>query len=78
MGISGCFGSSNLEYPIDDANEAAAAVEEIVVTDDGEEPTAPGPNLAMAQLVEQYVRRVRLLTWAVVAIAAVLIIKEIK
>ena len=77
MGISGCFSGSTLEYPIDDANEAAAAVEEIVVTDDGEEPTAPGPNLAMAQLVEQYVRRVRLLTWAVMALAAYVILKEI-
>lgn len=79
IGVSGCFGGTKAAYPIDDINEAAAAVEEIVETTDPvptEQQTEPAPDLALAQLVGQYARRVRLLTWAVVAIAIMLVLKE--
>ena len=80
IGVSGCFGGSDTVYPIDDIEEVEAAVGEIVETETpaGEEPAAQAPNLALAQLVVEYTRRVRLLTWAVIAMAAVLVIKEIK
>lgn len=79
IGVSGCFGGTKTAYPIDDIDEAAAAVEEIVETTDPvptEQQTEPAPDLALAQLVGQYARRVRLLTWAVVAIAIMLVLKE--
>lgn len=77
IGVSGCFGDGGTAYPIDDIEEVEAAVSEIVETDTtGDEP-AQAPNLALVQLVGQYARRVRLLTWAVVAMAALLVLKEL-
>ena len=79
IGVSGCFGGAKTAWPVDDIEEAAAAVEEIVDTD-VTVPTEPqpeqAPDLEMAQLVGQFVRRVRLLTWAVVAMAFLLVLKE--
>lgn len=80
IGVSGCFGGAKVDYPIDDVDEAAAAVEEIVETTDPvptEQQPGPAPDLALAQLVGQYARRVRLLTWAVVAIAIMIVLKEV-
>ena len=80
IGISGCFGGMDDVYPIDDIKEVETAVDEIVETEtpSDTDPQAEAPNLALAQLVGQYVRRVRLLTWAVIVMAAVLVIKELK
>lgn len=78
---SGCFGQGAPTYDqIDTAAEAAAAVDAIEATPstpDALDPTA----CAVVQLgacCEALARRVRLLTWAVVAVAAYLVIKEIK
>lgn len=83
IGVSGCFGGTQPLGSIDDIGEAAAAVEEIVSTgDQGGTPEqgqpSDAPNMAMAQLVGQYVQRVRLLTWAVVAIVFVMVMREVK
>lgn len=79
IGVSGCFGSTT-PYPIDDIEEVVGAVDDIVetATPSADEPSAGiSPNMALAQLVGQYARRVRLLTWAVVAIVVVLVLKEV-
>lgn len=80
IGVSGCFGGASA-YPVDDIEDVEAAVEEII----GQEPPSGNgqaadetPDVAMALLVGQYVRRVRLLTWAVVVLAAVIAVKELK
>ena len=81
LGVSGCFGGmSKANDPIDDIDEAAVAVEEIVNTDSPADVAASeqAPSLALAQLVGQYARRVRLLTWAVVAIVVVMIMREVE
>ena len=80
MGVSGCFGSmTNDPDPIDDIEEVAVAVDEIENTDTPQSDTpSQAPSLALAQLVEQYARRVRLLTWAVIAIVVVLVIREVE
>jgi hypothetical protein len=79
---SGCFGTKAYNPPIDDLEEAAQAVEEIIGSDHETVPSEPSqesaPDLEAAQLLVQYMRRVRLLTWAVVAIAAYLVLKEMK
>lgn len=79
IGVSGCFGGASA-YPVDDVDDVAAAVEEIVETAQpaNEQPVAEATDIDMALLVGQYVRRVRLLTWAVVVLAAVIAIKELK
>lgn len=84
IGVSGCFGARGTDWPIDDIGEAAAAVDEILdsamvqPTDPPEsEPEGPAPDLATAQLVGQYLRRLRLLTWAVVAIVVYLALMDI-
>lgn len=79
---SGCFGGMGYEPPIDDIREAAKAVDDIIVSDPETVPQEPpqesAPDLGAARLLGQYVRRVRLLTWAVVAIAAYIVLKELK
>lgn len=76
---SGCFGHSATADPIDDINEAAEALGDIMGSSGQPSGTAATDAAApaMAALIEQYVRRVRLLTWAVVAIAVVLVMKEV-
>lgn len=79
---SGCFGGMCYEPPIDDIREAAKAVDDIIVSDPETVPQEPpqesAPDLGAARLLGQYVRRVRLLTWVVVAIAAYIVLKELK
>ena len=79
---SGCFGGKAYEPPIDDIREAAKAVDDIIVSDPETVPKEPSqesaPDLGAAKLLGQYVRRVRLLTWAVVAIAVYIVLKEMK
>lgn len=77
---SGCFGTSRTPDPIDDIGEAADALESIVGTAGQPSPDcANGAAMpAMAALVAQYIDRVRLLTWAVVLMAVVLVAKELK
>lgn len=79
IGNSGCFGAAT-NNPIDDIREAEAAVTDIVA--DAGTPETPVTEYdlatanAMAGIVGEYVRRVRLLTYAVVAIALYLVLKE--
>ena len=76
---SGCFGRCATADPIDDIHEAADALGDILGTS-GQQGTTAANDAAvptMAALLDQYVRRVRLLTWAVVAIAVVLVMKEV-
>ena len=79
---SGCFGAKAYDPPIDDLKEAAQALKDITGGDPETVPSEPyqesAPDLGAAQLLGQYMRRVRLLTWAVVAIAAYLVLKEVK
>lgn len=79
IGVSGCFGDGGTSYPIDDIEEVEAAVSEIVESDTAsvEAASALAPNLALDMLVDRYDRRLRLLTWAVVAMAALLVFKEL-
>lgn len=76
-GVSGCFGRPNNE-PIDDIQDAAAAVNDIVSGEDPAPADTSAETLAsVAAVVGEYTRRVRLLTWAVVIIALVLVLKEV-
>lgn len=81
IGVSGCFGRRNGPDPIDDLAEAADTVNDIMgdapEADPQGQPQGQGPDLAAAQVLGQYVRRVRLLTWAVVAVAIYLVMKEL-
>lgn len=77
---SGCFGS-HYDPPIDDLNEAREAVADIIgsATTENPVPSAQDPSaLAVAHVLALTARRVRLLTWAVVAIAVYLVLKEVK
>lgn len=79
MGNSGLFVENGWDGPIDDIKEVGAAVDEIMNTQT--ETDAGGqqaPDAASLLILQEYVRRVRLLTWAVGIIALVLILKEVE
>lgn len=73
------FGYRKPSEHIDDVNEVGAAVEDIMnsqASDDaGGQPSA---DTSAVMLMQEYARRIRLLTYAVWIIALVLIIKEVK
>ena len=79
---SGLFGSKQpANDTIDNAAEVSAAVdaiiEDAVATNDD---TAADPATAALMLAQHYAfmeRRVKMLTWAVVALAAVVLLKEL-
>ena len=79
IGQSGCFGSIPNNETIDNAAELSAAVDGILETvaaeanDENQDVAA----LVMAQHYAYLNNRVRMITWAVVAIAAYIIFKEI-
>lgn len=77
---SGCFGTSRTPDPIDDIDEAAEAMVDIVDSANQQNPTEnPGAAMpALAVLMGQYAKRVRLLTWAVVIMAVVIVWREIE
>ena len=74
---SGCFGSAKQGTAdvIDTLEEVSATVDDIVQTD-GTSATAVA--CTAATLMASMERRIRLLTWAVAAIALVLVLKEVK
>lgn len=79
IGQSGCFGKT-YEPPIDDIQEADAAVTDIMAGMTVEDPETCSPDTSAdlaARLLSMTMRRVRLLTWAVLAVVAYLVIKEI-
>lgn len=75
---SGCFGTGREPDPIDDIAEAAEAMAGIIDSADQQTPTVnPGAAMpALAALVGQYARCVRMLTWAVALMAIVLVAKD--
>lgn len=77
---SGCFGTSRTPDPIDDIGEAAEAMGDIIDSANQQTTTVATDAAmpAMAALVAQYINRVRMLTWAVVLMAIVLVAKELK
>lgn len=75
---SGCFGSNKPSNdPIDDLNEASAMVNNIACNTNVATGTSTAQAAAdVAALLDQYARRMRLLTWAVAVIAFVLVVRE--
>lgn len=83
IGVSGCFGGGARYEQIDSVDEAAGMVDEIQGGAGAGTSAETGQEymLTMQQLAgvaQQYARRLRLLTWAVVAIVAYLVAKELK
>lgn len=80
IGNSGCFGKA-YNPPIDDIGEAGAAVADIIAGDTVEQPGETVSPVASAdpaaRLLLATMRRVRVLTWAVMALVAYIVIKEI-
>lgn len=77
---SGCFGGGKRENdPIDDLKEASQVVDDIVSSASVQSSAAAAQAAvgSVAMLVGQYARMVRLLAWAVLAMAAVLVAKEL-
>lgn len=83
IGVSGCFGGGEPQYePIDTVEEASAVVEGL----QEDIPMAADPDVVgqqymltiqqLANVAGEYARRIRLLTWAVVAIVVYLLLKE--
>lgn len=83
VGKSGCFRT----FTADKTEPAAEVVEERIQTTAPEEPEADPltPELyeesdaaaaAVVGIIQQMVRRVRILTWAVVAITVVMLLRE--
>lgn len=78
---SGCFGQSRTPDPIDDIGEAAEALDDIMGSaSQQQQPATDSAGAAMpalAALVGQYARHVRLLTWAVALMAVAIVLKEL-
>ena len=77
MTQSGCFGRNNVVDPIDDTQEAAQTVEEIVdgMQSASDQSGVAAPTVFALSMVWQ---RMRMLTWAVALIALYLVLKETK
>lgn len=78
MGNSGVFVEKGWNGQIDDIEEVGAAVEEIMNTQPEGAGAVQEPDAASVLILQEYVRRIRLLTWAVGVIALVLILKEVE
>lgn len=82
IGVSGCFGSGKAAEqpmaPIDDIDEVEQMVADIETTPSGASAPASvaGQLPTVALLIDEYVRRLRLLTWAVAIMAIVMIMRE--
>lgn len=74
-GVSGCFGQTKPDT-IDNAAEVSAAVDDIM-GGAGAQADNSQAAFVMAQHYAFMEQRVRMLTWAVVALAAVLVMKEL-
>lgn len=80
---SGCFASNRPANPIDDINEAAEILQDIETTDNSTEasPEETPVDAVLPQMVvvmEQYARRLRVLTLAFIALAIYVFVKEMK
>lgn len=84
IGVSGCFGSAPQYEQIDTVEEASAVVEGL----QEDVPMAADPEVVgqeymltiqqLATVAGEYARRIRLLTWAVVAIVVYLVLTNAK
>ena len=74
-GVSGCFGGSQPAVAIDSVEEVSAAVDDII--DSSAESDNSQTAFLLAQHYASMERRVRMLTWTVVALAAVVLLKEL-
>lgn len=84
IGVSGCFGSAPQYEPIDTVEEASAVVDGL----QEDIPMAADPEVVgqeymltiqqLASVAGEYARRIRLLTWTVVAIVVYLVLNNIK
>lgn len=81
MTASGCFGGSDYE-PIDTAAEVAAVVDELQQKEGNEVTDAATAEeymltvQSLSRVAAEYARRIRLITWTVVAIVVYLVLKE--
>lgn len=78
---SGCFQPLNETEHIDGLNEAAAVVDDIQQGQGDGSTTPVGEDYlltvqSLTQVASEYARRIRLLTWTVVAIVVYLVLKE--
>lgn len=82
IGISGCFGG--LEYEqLDTVEDASTVVDELEQMETPATDAAVGEQYLLtmqdlARVASEYARRIRLLTWAVVAIVVYLVLMEAK
>ncbi len=73
------MGGYDTTEQIDDIAEVDAAVDDILNSQAGDGAGGQqGPDAETALVLTEYVRRLRLLTWAVGVIALVLILKEVE
>lgn len=77
IGESGCFGGSQpaANETIDNMAEVSAAVDDII-SDTGTVSSSASAAVVLARHYAYMERRVRMLTWAVVALAAVALLSE--
>lgn len=87
IGKSGCFGINHKASPVGDQSGAETLVDDIVdgiatdtaaTTLSAETYESIATAQVMVQVAQEYVRRVRVLTYAVIAIAIIVIMREIK
>lgn len=83
-GISGCFGAKAVAAPLSDIGGVGSAVADIE-QGAGLQPNPSGSldesvaaTVAVLGVMHEYARRVRILTWAVVALALVYVLREME
>lgn len=82
IGVSGCFGGEPQYEQVDTVEEVSAVVDELqeVPVDSNLESVGQEYMLTIQQLANvagEYARRIRLLTWAVVAIVIYLVLMNV-
>lgn len=81
IGVSGCFGNEPVYKEIDTVEEASTVVDELNDTAaDTAEATAEEYMLTVQQLAgvaQEYAKRIRILTYGMIAVVAYLVIKEL-
>ena len=84
IGVSGCFGSAPQYEPIDTVDEASAVVEGL----QEDVPMAADPEVVgqeymltiqqLATVAGEYARRIKLITYGLIAVVVYLLLKELK
>lgn len=81
IGVSGCFGNEPNYEKIDTVEDASAVVEDLQGTPVGNSEVAEDYLITVQQLsvvAKEYAKRIRILTYGMIAVAAYLVIKELK